>query len=110
MEEAGYFLVSIKQVAPQVFSEAWSTLYEGTGGAGELYHDEQRNERRSTAVTLARGGLFCDFKIGPSRVVARDGIGNAVPPPVMHRLLSFYKLEERAAVEPAAKRRRPGGK
>ena len=36
----------------------------------------------------------------------RDGIGNAVPPPVMHRLLSFYKLKERAPEEPAAKRRR----
>ena len=43
---------------------------------------------------------------GPSRVVARDGIGNAVPPPVMQRLLSFYKLEERAVEEPVAKRRR----
>jgi site-specific DNA-cytosine methylase len=47
-----------------------------------------------------------DFKIGPSRVVARDGIGNAVPPPVMQRLLSFYKIEERAVEEPVAKRRR----
>ena len=44
--------------------------------------------------------------IGPSRVVARDGIGNAVPPPVMQRLLSFYKIEERAVEEPVAKRRR----
>ena len=55
-------------------------------------------------------GFPDDFEIGPSRVVARDGIGNAVPPPVMHRLLSFYKLKERAPEEPAAKRRRPGGK
>ena len=44
--------------------------------------------------------------IGPSRVVARDGIGNAVPPPVMQRMLSFYGLKERAVEEPAAKRRR----
>ena len=51
-------------------------------------------------------GFPDDFKIGPSRVVARDGIGNAVPPPVMQRLLSFYKLKERAPEEPAAKRRR----
>ena len=44
--------------------------------------------------------------IGPSRVVARDGIGNAVPPPVMRRMLSFYELEERAPEEPLAKRLR----
>ena len=40
------------------------------------------------------------------RLSTGDGIGNAVPPPVMHRLLSFYKLKERAPEEPAAKRRR----
>ena len=51
-------------------------------------------------------GFPDDFKIGPSRVVARDGIGNAVPPPVMRRMLSFYGLEERAPEEPAVKRRR----
>ena len=51
-------------------------------------------------------GFPDDFMIGPSRVVARDGIGNAVPPPVMRRMLSFYGLEGRAAAEPAAKRRR----
>ena len=37
---------------------------------------------------------------------ARDGIGNAVPPPVMRRMLSFYELEERAPEEPLAKRLR----
>ena len=49
-------------------------------------------------------GFPDNFMIGPSRVVARDGIGNAVPPPLMHRLLSFYRLEGRAVEEPAAKR------
>ena len=51
-------------------------------------------------------GFPDNFMIGPSRVVARDGIGNAVPPPVMQRMLSFYGLKERAVEEPAAKRRR----
>ena len=51
-------------------------------------------------------GFPDNFMIGPSRVVARDGIGNAVPPPVMQRMLSFYGLKERAVEEPVAKRRR----
>ena len=62
--------------------------------------------RQLRLSTVRRAPRPDDFKIGPSRVVARDGIGNAVPPPVMHRLLSFYKLKERAPEEPAAKRRR----
>ena len=44
--------------------------------------------------------------ISPNKSEARDGIGNAVPPPVMRRMLSFYGLEERAPEEPLAKRLR----
>ena len=86
-------------------------------GAKQCVHGEFTGEYQGTPSTfkltpfshedaLVVQGFPDDFEIGPSRVVARDGIGNAVPPPVMHRLLSFYGLEGRAAAEPAVKRRR----
>ena len=72
-------------------------VYQGTPSSFKL-------KPFSHEDALVVQGFPDNFMIGPSRVVARDGIGNAVPPPLMHRLLSFYRLEGRAVEEPAAKR------
>ena len=54
--------------------------------------------RRRRAATRPRQLLSSIVRRAPR------AIGNAVPPPLMHRLLSFYRLEGRAVEEPAAKR------
>ena len=45
------------------------------------------------------------FNIGRLRAVAREGIGNALPPPVMKQMLDFYQLSANSAPPPTKKRK-----
>ena len=45
------------------------------------------------------------FNIGRLRAVAREGIGNALPPPVMKQMLDFYQLSASSAPPPTKKRK-----
>ena len=66
----------------------------------------QRNfARRRRAAIRPRQLRLSTVRRAP-RAAARCPQRPAPAPPVMHRLLSFYKLKERAPEEPAAKRRR----
>ena len=45
------------------------------------------------------------FNIGRLRAVAREGIGNALPPPVMKQMLDFYQLSANSAPPARARAR-----